>query len=94
MDFREFVCSQLEQALATWGVEYRFPSRDSIPNHKRAFEEMMAAFHRQYPDHGLLLVVDELLDYLKSYPPARGRRSHGRNGSFSGAAETRSWSST
>ena len=26
----------------------------------------MAAFHRQYPDQGLLLVVDELLDYLKS----------------------------
>ena len=66
MDFREFVCSQLEEALATWGVEYRFPSRDTIPNHRRAFEEMMAAFHRQYPDHGLLLVVDELLDYLKS----------------------------
>ena len=66
MDFREFVCSQLEEALAMWGVEYRFPSRDTIPNHKRAFEEMMAAFHRQYPDHGLLLVVDELLDYLKS----------------------------
>ena len=66
MDFREFVCSQLEEALATWGVEYHFPSRDTIPNHKRAFEEMMAAFHRQYPDQGLLLVVDELLDYLKS----------------------------
>ena len=66
MDFREFVCSQLEEALATWGVEYQFPSRDTIPNHKRAFEEMMAAFHRQYPDQGLLLVVDELLDYLKS----------------------------
>ena len=66
MDFRQFVCSQLEEALATWGVEYQFPSRDTIPNHKRAFEEMMAAFHRQYPDQGLLLVVDELLDYLKS----------------------------
>ena len=26
MDFREFVCSQLEEALATWGVEYQFPS--------------------------------------------------------------------
>ena len=51
--------SQLEEVLATWGVEYRFPSRDTIPIHKRAFEEMMAAFHRQYPDHGLLLVVDE-----------------------------------
>ena len=66
MDFREFVCSQLEEALATWGVDYRFPPRDAIPNHKRAFEEMMAEFHRHYPDQGLLLVVDELLDYLKS----------------------------
>ena len=66
MDFREFVCSQLEESLATWGVDYRFPPRDTIPNHKRAFEDMMAAFHQQYPDQGLLLVVDELLDYLKS----------------------------
>ena len=66
MDFRAFVCSQLEEALASWGVAYRFPSPDKIPNHKGAFEELMAAFHRQYPDHGLLLVVDELLDYLKS----------------------------
>ena len=66
MDFRDFVCSQLEAALAAWGVEYRFPAADAIPNHKGAFEEMMAAFHDQYPDQGLLLVVDELLDYLKS----------------------------
>ena len=27
---------------------------------------MMAAFHQRYPDNGLLLVVDELLDYLRS----------------------------
>lgn len=66
MDFREFVCSQLEEALADWGVEYRFPAQDKIPNHKRAFEDMMAAFHGRFPDQGLLLVVDELLDYLKS----------------------------
>ncbi len=66
MDFRAFVCSQLEEALARWGVDYRFPARDTIPNHKRAFEDMMAAFHDRHPDQGLLLVVDELLDYLKS----------------------------
>ena len=66
MDFREFVCSQLEEALAGWGIDYRFPPNDTIPNHKRAFEEMMSAFHEKYPDQGLLLVVDELLDYLKS----------------------------
>ena len=66
MDFREFVCSQLEEALAGWGIDYRFPPKDTIPNHKRAFEEMMSAFQERYPDQGLLLVVDELLDYLKS----------------------------
>jgi hypothetical protein len=37
-----------------------------VPNNKRAFEEMMTAFHREHPDHGLLLVVDELLDYLRT----------------------------
>jgi Family of unknown function (DUF6079) len=66
MDFREFVCSQLEEALLEWGVDYRFPARDEIPNHKAAFDDMMAAFEEEYPDHGLLLVVDELLDYLRT----------------------------
>ncbi len=66
MDFRDFVCTQLEEALAGWGVTYHFPPQDKIPNHKRAFEELMAAFHEEFPDHGLLLVVDELLDYLNS----------------------------
>ena len=27
---------------------------------------MMEAFHRKFPDQGLLLVVDELLDYLRT----------------------------
>ncbi len=66
MDFREFVCSQLEEGLSTWGVSYSFPPRNTLPNHKGAFEDMMAAFSKVFPDHGLLLVVDELLDYLKS----------------------------
>lgn len=66
MDFREFVCSQLEEALLGWGIDYRFPARDEIPNHKVAFDDMMAAFEEDFPDHGLLLVVDELLDYLRT----------------------------
>jgi hypothetical protein len=66
MDFRDFVVSQLEEALLSWDVPYRFPARDRIPNHKGAFEDMMAAFHQRYPEHGILLVVDELLDYLRS----------------------------
>ncbi|RDV81702.1 DUF6079 family protein [Ammonifex thiophilus] len=66
MDFREFICAVLEEGLAQMGVSFKFPPRDKIPSHKPAFEEMMAAFHERYPDHGLLLVVDELLDYLGS----------------------------
>src|SRR5208283_6222862 len=33
---------------------------------KRGFEEMMARFNDKYPEQGLLVVVDELLDYLRS----------------------------
>ncbi len=66
IDLREFVCSQLEEALFEWGIEFQFPPRDKIPNHKGIFEEMMVAFHQQYPDQGLLFVVDELLDYLRT----------------------------
>lgn len=66
MDLREVVCSQLEAALSDWGIEFQFPSRDSIPNHKGVFEDMMALFYTQFPDQGLLFVVDELLDYLRS----------------------------
>jgi len=66
MPFRDFVCSQLEEALAGWGVDFQFPPQEKLPNHKVAFENMMAAFHAQYPDQGLLFVVDELLDFLRS----------------------------
>lgn len=70
MDLRDFVCTQLEEALAVWDVEYQFPPRDRLPNHKRAFEDLMALFLERHPDRGILFVVDELLDYL------RGRDDH------------------
>ena len=65
-DFREFVCSELEEALFAMGVSYKFPARDQLSNHKGAFGDMMQAFQSEYPDHGLLLIVDELLEYLRT----------------------------
>ena len=65
MDFRDFICSQLEEALAKWGVAYTFPPQDKIPNHKGAVEDLMAQFEQKFPNQGILLVVDELLDYLR-----------------------------
>lgn len=64
MSLRDIVVAELEEHLAAFGVTYTFPSAAQVPNNKRAFEDMMAAFHQEYPDQGLLLVVDELLDYL------------------------------
>jgi len=66
MSLRDIIVAELEEHLAAMGVTYSFPSAAQITNNKRAFEEMMSAFHQEYPDHGLLLAVDELLDYLSS----------------------------
>ena len=66
MSLRDILVAELEEHLAAMGVSYAFPPADKVPNNKRAFEEMMTAFHQEYPDHGLLLVVDELLDYLRT----------------------------
>ena len=66
MSLRDILVAELEEHLAGIGVSYSFPPADRIANNKRAFEEMMAAFHQEYPDHGLLLAVDELLDYLRT----------------------------
>ena len=66
MSLRDILVAELEEHLADMGVSYSFPSADQVSNNKRSFEEMMTAFHQEFPEHGLLLVVDELLDYLRT----------------------------
>jgi predicted ATPase len=66
MSLRDIITAVIEEHLAPMDVSYSFPPADKVPNNKRAFEEMMSAFHQVYPDLGLLLVVDELLDYLRT----------------------------
>jgi hypothetical protein len=66
MPLRDILVAELEEHLAAMGVSYSFPSADKVPNNKRCFEDMMTVFQERYPDLGLLLVVDELLDYLRT----------------------------
>ncbi|MFC2167772.1 DUF6079 family protein [Acidobacteriota bacterium] len=66
MTLRDIIVAELEENLSALGVSFSFPPADKVSNNKRAFEEMMAAFHQKYPDQGLLLVVDEMLDYLRT----------------------------
>ena len=66
MSLRDILVAELEENLEKFGVEYVFPEADTISSHKRAFEDMMGKFQDVFPDQGLLLVVDELLDYLRT----------------------------
>lgn len=70
MPLRQIITLQLERFLEKLGVDYTFPTADKELNNKDSFEQMMAAFNEGYPDQGLLLVVDEFLEYLQS------RRDH------------------
>ena len=63
---RDILCMAIEDGLAEMEITYSFPSEDQkIINNKDSLEEMMGLFNEQFPDHGLLVVVDELLDYLR-----------------------------
>ena len=67
MSLRDILLSELEENLEKMGVTYYgFPETGTITGHKRAFEDMMDKFEKVYPEQGLLLVIDELLDFLRS----------------------------
>lgn len=66
MSLRDIIMRSLEDALNAWGVPFKFPAADQVKENKTALEDMMAAFLKKFPEQGLLLVVDELLDYLRS----------------------------
>ena len=66
MSLREIITGHLEEKLTEWGVTYQFPPADKVRENKTSLEAMMGAFHKKFPSQGLLLVVDELLDYLRS----------------------------
>ena len=70
MSLRDIITTSIEEAMADWGTPFHFPAADKVRENKSSLEDMMAAFHKKYPDMGLLLVVDELLDYLRT------RRDH------------------
>jgi energy-coupling factor transporter ATP-binding protein EcfA2 len=67
---RNIICGRLEDFMLSEGLSFSFPADDQVDSNKDDLSKMMAELNEKYPDHGLLLVVDELLDYLRS------RRQH------------------
>jgi hypothetical protein len=66
MSLRDIICTELEEHLAAFGVAYRFAPATTVTNNKTLLVQMIAAFQQVHPNHGLLVVVDELLDYLRT----------------------------
>ncbi len=66
MSLRDIITQELEIFLEKQGVNYTFPPADKVVNNKAAFEEMMAVFDEVHPGKGVLLVVDEFLEFLRS----------------------------
>jgi len=66
LPLREVIFHELSRFLQSIGVAYEMPDLDKVISNKDELIRMMNAFHEVYPDHGLLLVIDELLDYLRS----------------------------
>lgn len=63
---RDIITMELEKDLARRGITFKFPPSNTITSNKDALNEMMARFEDKYGIKGYLLVIDELLDYLKS----------------------------
>ncbi len=69
MPLRDIVLKdRLEPFLHSLGIEFSFPAMTETSNTKDPLLAALSAFQERYPEQGLLVVVDELLDYL------RGRR--------------------
>lgn len=66
MSLRDIFANELRDGLARLGVDFEFPDAESVTNNKDALIDMMAAFEKLHPDRGLLFVLDELLDYLRT----------------------------
>jgi hypothetical protein len=66
MHLRDVVLGQLEKQLKAMGVDYSFPPMSQAASNKELLVEMMQVFKQRYPGMGLLVALDELLDFLRA----------------------------
>lgn len=66
MSLRDIILGEIEKYLVSIDIEYKFKDANTVNNNKDLIVEMMDVFNKKYPEYGLLIVVDELLDFLRS----------------------------
>ncbi|HNQ62008.1 MAG TPA: DUF6079 family protein [Bacteroidia bacterium] len=65
---KDIVFSQIERFLKKIEVDFTFNAESNF-SWKESLQDMSAAFESKYPDHHFLIVIDELLEYLKGRNP-------------------------
>ncbi|MBE0698471.1 MAG: ATP-binding protein, partial [Anaerolineaceae bacterium] len=63
---RDILLDELSDALSRWGTPVSFPPASQVNNNKNLIIQAVDTFQQKYPGMGILLVVDELLDYLRT----------------------------
>jgi hypothetical protein len=61
---KDIVFAQIERYLKKEGVDYTFDSESNF-SWKELIQQMMAEFEANFPDKHFLIVIDEMLEYLK-----------------------------
>lgn len=65
---KDILFAQIERFLEKENVDYRFDPHSNF-SWKEQIADMMAAFEAAHPDKHLLIVIDEMLEYLKGRDP-------------------------
>lgn len=61
----DIVCYRLDKGLAEFGVNYSITSDTTNDSYAEKLSKAMAHFEEKYPNHGLMIIIDEMLSYLK-----------------------------
>lgn len=61
----DIVCYQIDKRLHEFGVDYSIAADTSLDQYAMKLAKMMAHFEAKFPDKGLLVIIDEMLSYLK-----------------------------
>lgn len=59
------VCHQIDLKFKDWGIDYSIAADNKQDMYKDKLNRMMAKFEETFPDKGLMIVIDEMLSYLK-----------------------------
>lgn len=66
MALRNVIMGEIEADFKARGIDYTVPDLNNVRDNSKLVKEAMAKFQELYPGKGYLIVIDELLSYLRT----------------------------